>query len=65
MVEKEGIEKVASTINVGVPTLEDIIKELVKPGRDVRDELPKPQLKSELLDISNLKKDMDSLFHIL
>ena len=58
MVEKEGIEKVASTINVGVPTLEDIIKELVKPGRDVRDELPKPQLKSELLDISNLKKDM-------
>ncbi len=58
MVEKEGIEKVANTINVGVPTLEDIIKELLKPGRDVRDELPKPQLKSELLGIENLKPGM-------
>ena len=58
MVEKEGLEKVASTINVGAPTLQDIINELIKPGRDVRDELPKPQLKSELLGIENLKKDM-------
>ena len=58
MVEKEGIEKVANTINIGVPTLEDIIKELLKPGRDVRDELPKPQLKSELLGIENLKPGM-------
>ena len=58
MVEKEGIEKVANTINVGVPTLEDIVKELTKPGRDVRDELPKPQLKSELLGIENLKPGM-------
>lgn len=58
LIEKEGIEKIAQTINIGVPTLEDIVKELLKPGRDVRDELPKPQLKSDLLDISNLKKDM-------
>ena len=58
MVEKAGLEKVASTINVGAPTLQDIVNELVKPGRDVRDELPKPQLKSELLGIENLKKDM-------
>ncbi len=58
MIEKEGVEKVADTINIGVPTLEDIVKELVKPGRDVRDELPKPQLKSELLDISDLKPGM-------
>ena len=58
MVEKEGIEKVAQTINIGIPTLEDIIKELLKPGRDVRDELPKPQLKSELLGIENLKPGM-------
>ncbi len=57
-VESEGINKVAETINVGVPTLEDIIKELVKPGRDIRDDLPKPVLKSELLDISNLKPGM-------
>ncbi len=58
MVEKEGYDKVATTINVGTPTLIDIVNELVKPGRDVRDELPKPQLKSELLGIENLKKDM-------
>ena len=58
MVEKAGLDKVASTINVGAPTLQDIVNELIKPGRDVRDELPKPQLKSELLGIENLKKDM-------
>ena len=58
LVEKEGIEKLAKTLNVGVPTLEDIIKELQKPGRDIRDELPKPVLKSKLLDISSLKEGM-------
>ena len=58
LVEKAGIDKVASTIGVGVPTLEDIIKELLKPGRDIREELPKPQLKSELLDIKDLKVGM-------
>lgn len=58
MIEKVGIEKVASTINIGVPTLEDIVKELVKPGRDIREELPKPVLKSELLDIKDLKEGM-------
>ncbi len=58
MVEQAGIEKVANSINIGVPTLEDIIKELVKPGRDIRDDLPKPVLKSELLGIENLKPGM-------
>lgn len=58
MIEKVGIEKVASTINIGVPTLEDIVKELIKPGRDIREELPKPVLKSELLDIKDLKEGM-------
>ncbi len=58
MVEKAGYDKVAGTIGIGAPTLEDIVKELVKPGRDVREDLPKPQLKSELLGIENLKKDM-------
>ena len=58
LVEKEGLDKVAQTINVGVPTLEDIVKELLKPGRDVRDELPKPVLKSELLSIEDLKAGM-------
>ena len=58
LVEKEGAEKVAQTINVGVPTLNDIVNELLKPGRDVRDELPKPILKSELLSIEDLKPGM-------
>ncbi len=58
LVEKEGEEKVANTINIGVPTLTDIVKELLKPGRDVRDELPKPILKSELLGIEDLKPGM-------
>ncbi len=58
MLEREGLNKVAESINIGVPTLEDIAKELIKPGRDIRDDLPKPVLKSELLDISNLKPGM-------
>lgn len=58
MLEKEGVEKVASTLNVGAPTLIDIANELAKPGRDVRDDLPKPVLKSALLGIENLKEGM-------
>ena len=58
MIEQVGIEKVANTINIGVPTLEDIVKELVKPRRDIREDLPKPVLKSELLGIENLKEGM-------
>ncbi len=58
IVAEKGINKVAGDIGVGVPTLEDIIGELIKPGRDIRDDLPKPILKSELLDISNLKAGM-------
>lgn len=58
MVEKEGVEKIAEKINVGVPTLIDIANELAKPGRDVRDDLPKPVLKSALLGIENLKVGM-------
>ena len=51
-------EKIAEKINVGVPTLIDIANELSKPGRDVRDDLPKPVLKSALLGIENLKVGM-------
>lgn len=58
-VEREGIEKVAFVVGVGVPTLEDIITEIVKPGRDVRDSLPTPVLRSDLLDIKDLKPGME------
>ena len=56
--ELEGVGKVAKAIGADEPTLVDIANELAKPGRDVRDELPAPVLKSELLDISNLKAGM-------
>ena len=58
LVESKGVAKIAKEINVGEPTLIDIAKELAKPGRDIRDELPKPMLKSELLGIENLKEGM-------
>ncbi|MEG1581864.1 MAG: Tex family protein [Clostridia bacterium] len=58
LIENQGIDKVASEIGIGAPTLQDIANELVKPGRDIRDSLPQPKLKSELLDISSLKEGM-------
>lgn len=58
LIEKEGSAKIAKQLNMGEPTLLDIANELAKPGRDIRDELPKPMLKSELLGIENLKPGM-------
>lgn len=49
----------ASKLNIGRPTLDDIISELSKPGRDIREELPQPVLKSEILDIKDLKAGME------
>lgn len=57
-ISRENIEKMAKALEVGVPTLADIIKELQKPGRDPRDEMPKPILKSDILSIEDLKEDM-------
>lgn len=51
-----GVEKLAMELECGVPTLEDIIKELEKPGRDVRDSLPKPQLRDRVIDMAELKE---------
>ncbi len=52
------IEKMAKELKVGVPTLQDIIKELEKPGRDPRDEMPKPILKSDVLSMEDLQEGM-------
>jgi len=57
-VAKLGTEKVASLIGVGVPTLNDIVNELLKPGRDPRDELPPPLLVEDVMDIADLKPGM-------
>lgn len=53
-----GIEKAAAECGIGVPTLNDILKELEKPGRDIRDELPKPMLRSDIMSLEDLKEGM-------
>ncbi len=53
-----GEEKAAAAVGVGVPTLRDIVSELLKPGRDVRDELPEPILRTDVLEMKDLKPGM-------
>lgn len=57
-VEQSGMAKIAEELEIGIPTLKDIIKELLKPGRDPRDELPKPILHTDILQIEDLKSGM-------
>ena len=53
-----GEEKAAKDAGLGVLTMRDIVSELLKPGRDVRDSLPKPMLRSDIMDIKDLKPGM-------
>ncbi|MBQ5764770.1 MAG: RNA-binding transcriptional accessory protein [Clostridia bacterium] len=53
-----GKEKMAELCGVGLPTVQDIVKELQKPGRDPRDELVKPMLRSDVMDMNDLKEGM-------
>lgn len=53
-----GQAKVAQRIGVGEPTLRDMVAELSKPGRDPRDELPKPLLRTDVMEMSDLKEGM-------
>ncbi|MDD4725816.1 MAG: Tex family protein [Tissierellia bacterium] len=52
------IKEISMELEVGIPTLRDIIKELEKPGRDPRDEMQKPILRQDVLKIEDLKQDM-------
>ncbi len=54
-----GESKLAEKLEIGLPTLKDIIKELAKPGRDIRDELPPPLLRSDVLELKDLKEGME------
>ena len=58
-VKNFGSKKLADIVEIGLPTLDDIVKELSKPGRDPRDELPAPMLRSDVLDIKDLKEGME------
>ena len=53
-----GEEKAAAECGVGVPTLRDVVSELMKPGRDIRDDLPKPILRTDVLEMKDLKSGM-------
>ncbi|MBQ2713258.1 MAG: RNA-binding transcriptional accessory protein [Clostridia bacterium] len=54
-----GAGKVAESVGVGELTLQDIVTELLKPGRDIRDALPAPMLRSDIMDINDLKPGME------
>ncbi len=57
--EAIGLANLAETCGVGAPTLADIIKELMKPGRDPRDELPPPILRTDVMEAKDLKPGME------
>ncbi|MCG7340048.1 RNA-binding transcriptional accessory protein [Staphylococcus sp. ACRSN] len=56
--DKINVEKIAERLNIGIPTLEDIIKSLIAPNRDPRDAFETPILKSDVLSIEDLSKNM-------
>ena len=53
-----GEEAAAAEAGIGVPTMRDVVSELLKPGRDIRDDLPKPILRTDVLELSDLKPGM-------
>lgn len=58
-VKAYGTKTLADKLEIGLPTLDDIVKELSKPGRDPRDEMPAPMLRTDVLDIKDLKDGME------
>ena len=58
LIEEKGLSRVAKEIGIGEPTLEDIVAELLKPGRDIRDSLPAPMLRTDVMSIEDLKPGM-------
>ena len=58
MIEQKGEEKVANECGIGVPTLVDITSELQKPGRDIRESMPKPVLRSDVIHMEDLQEGM-------
>ena len=59
LVKEEGSKKLCEQLGIGAPTLADIVKELVKPGRDLRDDFTPPVLRDDILDMNDLKEGME------
>ena len=53
-----GFDNIAKEVDAGEPTVRDIVKELEKPGRDIREDLPMPELRSDILDMNDLQVGM-------
>ena len=58
-VDEIGKERIAEQLDIGVQTLEDIVKEMLRPGRDPRDELPPPMLRTDVMDMNDLLPGME------
>ena len=58
-VQQAGETNVCQQLGIGLPTLKDIVSELQKPGRDIRDTLPPPVLRDDILSLEDLKPDME------
>ena len=58
-VEKIGAARLAAELQIGEPTLQDILRELMKPGRDIREDLPAPVLRTDVLELSDLVPGME------
>ena len=56
--EAYGPARAAEACGIGLPTMRDIVRELCKPGRDPRDELPQPALRTDVLELKDLKPGM-------
>jgi len=59
LAEKKGKKQIAEKLGIGLPTLNDILLELEKPGRDIRDDFAQPVLRDDVLDMSDLKEGME------
>lgn len=57
-VSKSDLDGLTGSLGIGLPTLKDILNELKKPGRDPRDELPRPILRTDVMELKDLKPDM-------
>ncbi len=59
LIKSYGEQKLSERCGIGIPTLRDIVAELEKPGRDIRDDLPAPSLRTDIMDMNDLQPGME------